>query len=191
MVGAAQAATKGRMIRLFTALSLPFDLSEPLTRRQSGLPGARWRPVESLHVTLAFYGEVDERTADDLAAELERAATGGPFDLTLSGVGAFGEGHRTHAIWAGVEPNERLAVLAGRCRTAAERAGLKLEPRAHRTHVTLAYLKPHADPDRVGAWLAGHNLLRSPPGRIDRFGLYSSVLTHDGSHYELEREYRL
>lgn len=187
----AGAATNGRMIRLFAALSLPFDLAEPLARRQTGLPGARWRPAEALHVTLAFYGEVGERTADDLAAELERAATGGPFDLSLSGVGAFGEGHRTHAIWAGVVPNDRLNVLAGRCRAAGERAGLKLEARAYRPHVTLAYLKPHADPARIGAWITNHNLLASPPARIDRFGLYSSVLTHDGSHYELEREYPL
>jgi 2'-5' RNA ligase len=179
------------MIRLFAALSLPFELAEPLARRQTGLPGARWRPAEALHVTLAFYGEVGERTADDLAAELERAATGGPFDLSLSGVGAFGEGHRTHAIWAGVAPNGRLNVLAGRCRAAGERAGLKLEARAYRPHVTLAYLKPQADPARIGAWITNHNLLASPPARIDRFGLYSSVLTHDGSHYELEREYLL
>ncbi len=184
------AATKGRMIRLFAALALPFDLAEPLTRRQTGLPGARWRPVEALHVTLAFYGEVGERAADDLAAELERAATGGPFDLALSGVGAFGEGHRTHAIWAGVAANERLNVLAGRCRAAGERSGLKLEARTYRPHVTLAYLKPQADPARIG-WITNHNLLASPPARVDRFGLYSSVLTHDGSHYELEREYLL
>ncbi|MDZ4317388.1 MAG: RNA 2',3'-cyclic phosphodiesterase, partial [Phenylobacterium sp.] len=36
-----------------------------------------------------------------------------------------------------------------------------------------------------------HNLLQSPPIRIDRFGLYSSVLTQDGSRYDLEREYVL
>lgn len=188
---AAVAATNGRMIRLFTALSLPPELAEPLARRQTGLPGARWRPTEALHVTLAFYGEVGERTADDLAAELERAATGGPFALSLSGVGAFGEGHRTHAVWAGVAPNERLNVLAGRCRAAGERGGLRLETRAYRPHVTLAYLKPQTDPARIGAWITGHNLLESPPARIDRFGLYSSVLTRDGSHYELEREYLL
>ena len=39
--------------------------------------------------------------------------------------------------------------------------------------------------------MAGHNLLHSPPIRIDRFGLYSSVLTDDGSQYALEREYLL
>ena len=178
------------MLRLFTALSIPDDVAETLKRRQSGLPGAKWRTAEQLHVTLAFYGEVPERTADDLAAELSRVG-GGPFEIVLNGVGAFGDGHRTHAIWAGLEANERLGVLAGRCRAAAERAGIKVERRDYRPHLTLAYLKPQTNPDRVGAWITGHNLLRSPPIRIDRFGLYSSVLSAHGSDYILEREYLL
>ena len=75
--------------------------------------------------------------------------------------------------------------------TALERAGVPPEKREYRPHVTLAYLKPQANPDRIGAWITGHNLLHSPPIRIDRFGLYSSVLTGDGSVYSLEREYLL
>jgi 2'-5' RNA ligase len=179
------------MIRLFTALSIPDDVAETLKRRQSGLPGAKWRSAEQLHVTLAFYGEIDERRADDLAAELSRAAAGGPFEIALAGVGAFGDSHRSHTLWAGVEPNERLNVLAGRCRSAAERAGIPIERRDYRPHVTLAYLKTQTNQDRIGAWIKGHNLMRSPPIRVDRFGLYSSVLTHDGSQYQLEREYLL
>ena len=184
-------ATKGRMIRLFTALSVPDDVAETLRRRQVGLPGAKWRSDDQLHITLTFYGEIDGHRADDLAFELEKAAAGGPFEIALAGVGAFGDGHRTRALWAGVESSERLSVLAGRCWAAAERAGIAVERRDYRPHLTLAYLKPHTNPDRIGAWIAGHNLLHSPPVRIDRFGLYSSVLTHDGSHYELEREYLL
>jgi RNA 2',3'-cyclic 3'-phosphodiesterase len=185
------AATKGRMIRLFTALSVPEEVAGALARRQAGLPGANWRSADQLHITLAFYGAVDERRADDLSVELERAAAGGPFEIALSGVGAFGDGHRTHAIWAGVEASERLSVLAGRCRSAAERAAIPVERRDYRPHLTLAYLKPQADPDRIGTWIADHNLLQSPPIRIDRFGLYSSVLAQGGSRYQLEREYRL
>lgn len=184
-------ATNGRMLRLFTALTLPDDVTDTLKRRQSGLPGARWRPLEALHVTLGFYGEMDERRADDLASELSRIG-GGPFEITLKGVGAFGDNHRSHTLWAGVEtPNDPLSVLSGRCKKAEERAGVVMETREYRPHVTLAYLKPQTNPDRIGAWMAGHNLLHSPPIRIDRFGLYSSVLTDDGSHYELEREYLL
>jgi len=179
------------MLRLFTALTLPPDVAETLKRRQSGLPGARWRPLDALHVTLAFYGETDERRADELASELTRV-TGGPFEIALKGVGCFGDDHRSHTLWAGVEtPNERLSVLAGRCKAAGERAGIAMEARTYKPHVTLAYLKTQTNPDRLGAWVSGHNLLHSPPIRIDRFGLYSSVLTDSGSHYELEREYLL
>lgn len=185
------AATKGRMIRLFTALSVPEDVAEALARRQTGLPGARWRTTDQLHITLTFYGEVDERRADDLSVELERAATGGPFEIALAGVGAFGDGHRTRAVWAGVEASERLTVLAGRTRSAAGRAAIPVERRDYRPHLTLAYLDAQADPARIAAWIAGHNLLHSPPIPVDRFGLYSSVLTPDGSRYQLEREYRL
>jgi 2'-5' RNA ligase len=90
-----------------------------------------------------------------------------------------------------VEAGDRLSVLAGRCRGAAERAAIPMERRDYRPHLTLAYLTSAADPARLGDWIAGHNLLQSPPIRIDRFGLYSSVLTPGGSRYELEREYRL
>ena len=179
------------MIRLFTALSIPDDVADTLARRQSGLPGAQWRTADQLHLTLAFYGEIEERRADDLAAELGRAAAGGPFEFELRGVGAFGDAHRSHTLWAGVEPNERLSVLAGRCRAAGERAGVTMERRDYRPHVTLAYLKPQTNPDRIGAWIAGHNLLHSPPIPVHGFGLWSSVLTHDGSRYQLEQDYPL
>jgi len=177
------------MLRLFAAIALPEDIAATLGRRQAGLPGARWRPADHLHITLAFYGEVAPRVADDLAAELTRAAVA-PFELSLAGTGAFGDTHQTDAIWAGVAPSEPLHVLAGRCRGAGQRAGINIETRVYRPHVTLAYLRG-ARPDRIGAWMTSHNLLASPPFRVDRFGLYTSVLTHEGSRYTLEREYLL
>jgi 2'-5' RNA ligase len=51
--------------------------------------------------------------------------------------------------------------------------------------VTLAYLR-HADPAEVGAWVQANNLLKSPPIRVDRFGLYSSFLGSEQAHYRLE-----
>jgi 2'-5' RNA ligase len=177
------------MMRLFAALELPSDIAEDLTRRQQGLPGARWRPLDALHLTLRFFGEVPQNVARDLDAELSGVA-GEPFELSLEGVGAFGEGEQVHAIWAGVGDSAPLKQLASRCEAAARRAGLKPEKRAFHPHVTLAYLK-HADPQKVAAWIQSHNLLRSPPFRVTWFGLYSSWLSQEGSRYDLEREYAL
>jgi 2'-5' RNA ligase len=177
------------MIRLFAALAIPDDIGETLARRQQGLPRAKWRPLDSLHLTLRFFGEVSEEKAADLDLELQRAA-GAPFDYELSGVGAFGEGEEVRAVWAGVAENEALNRLAARCETAARRIGLTPEARTYKPHVTLAYTK-HPDPARVAAWIQGHNLLKSPPIRAHCFGLYSSWRSSDSSRYELEREYLL
>ena len=177
------------MIRLFAAIEVPALIGEGLVRRQQGLPGARWRPTESLHITLRFFGSTPEPVAADLDSELASIA-GAPFEIGLKGVGTFGEGAQLRALWAGVSDSPALRALAARCESAARRAGLKPEKRAYHPHVTLAYLQ-RADPVRTAAWVQGHNLLKSPPFRATWFGLYSSWPTSEGSRYELEREYPL
>jgi 2'-5' RNA ligase len=177
------------MIRLFAALPIPPEIAEGLTRRQAGLPGARWSQPDNLHLTLRFFGELPETTAadlDDALATIGAAA----FDIELAGVGAFGEAEDVRSVWAGVVESMPLTQLAKRCETAARRCGLKAEARAFRPHVTLAYLK-RAPAHKVADWISTHNLLRSPPWRALRFGLYSSWRSDDGARYELERTYPL
>jgi RNA 2',3'-cyclic 3'-phosphodiesterase len=177
------------MIRLFAALSLPEEIGLALSRRQTGVEGARWRPLEALHVTLRFFGEIREDVARDLDAELVGVG-GRAFDLQLSGVGAFGEGPDIDVLWAGVEESEPLRRLARACETAARRAGLRPETRHYRPHLTLAYLR-RPDPAEVATWIQANNLLKSPAIRVESFGLYSSFLGHEQAHYRLEAEYPL
>jgi 2'-5' RNA ligase len=177
------------MIRLFAALPIPEEVGRALARRQEGVEGARWRPLEAMHVTLRFFGEIREDVARDLDAELA-SLRAEPFDIAFEGVGAFGDGSDLHAIWAGVADSRPLNRLARACETAARRAGLKAETRRYRPHVTLAYLR-HADPAEVAAWIQANNLLKSPPIPVTRFGLYSSFLGGEGAHYRLEAEYPL
>jgi 2'-5' RNA ligase len=177
------------MIRLFTAVAIPRDLAEDLVPRQYAIEGAQWRPVEAFHITLRFIGEMTEPAAADLDEALAGIEVPA-FDLRLEGAGHFGEGDDIHAVWAGVAKSPELTRLQKANEAAARHAGLKPESRAYTPHVTLAYLKkpPVAE---VASWIQGHNLLRSPPFRVDRFGLYSSWRTSHGSAYRLEAEYPL
>lgn len=177
------------MIRLFTAIAVPPDIGQGLLPRQHGIEGARWRPLEAFHITLRFIGDVQEPVAADLdeaLAQIEAPA----FDLSLAGVGHFGEGPDIHAVWAGVEDSAPLRRLQKANESAARAAELKSEGRLYTPHVTLAYLKRAAVPE-VGAWIQANNLLHSPSFRVDRFGLYSSWQTSEGSAYRLEQEYPL
>lgn len=177
------------MIRLFAALAIPPELGHGLVVRQQGVTGARWRPLEAFHVTIRFFGDVPEDVAVDIDDALAQVRCP-PLDLTLSGVGVFGEGEEAHAVWTGLEENPDLRVLAKQCETAARHVGLAPDGRRYIPHVTLAYLRRPA-PSEVGQWLADHSLLKSPTFQISSFGLYSSWQSSQGSRYRLEREYEL
>lgn len=177
------------MIRLFAAVAVPDDIGESLIARQGGIEHASWRPLPALHITLRFFGGVREDIARDLDAELLEAG-GRPFDLTVEGAGSFGEGADLHTVWAGLSESEPLRRLAKACETAARKAGLKPESRVYKPHVTLAYLR-HASGLEVARWIQANNLLKSPSFTVDRFGLYSSWRTDEGSRYRQEAEYPL
>ena len=177
------------MIRLFAALAVPPDIGRALQARQTGIDGARWRPLEALHVTLRFYGEVREDITRELDAELLTVARA-PFEMILEGSGAFADGEGPSAVWAGVAENADLRRLAKACERAARQVGLKPDPRRYHPHVTLAYLR-RPDPVQVAAWIETHARLQSPPIPVERFQLYSSVLSPEGSRYRPEADYPL
>jgi 2'-5' RNA ligase len=176
-------------LRLFAALPVPFEIAERLTALQRGVPGARWRPAEAMHITLRFFGEMDERQAEELDHELGLIQRPG-FDMAISGAGSFG-GADPHAIWLGLAPSDDLLRLAEKCERAARRCGLAPESRNYRPHVTLAYLR-HTDLDRVKAFERRNALFRTPEWRADRFYLYSSWQGGRGENpYQIEAEYPL
>lgn len=177
------------MIRLFAALFPSDETRDALAAVQAGLAGARWRPAESLHITLSFFGEVRDDVAEDLEAELA-AVAGQAFEIAIAGMGVFGEATGPRHLWAAVEENAALSVLAGRCARAARRAGAPADRRAFRPHVTLASVRG-LEPARVAAWVQANNLFRPPPFRARTFGLYSSHRGTGAPHYRPERLYRL
>lgn len=178
-------------LRLFAALDIPDEIAARLLPLMKGVPGAKWRPRENLHLTLRFFGEIAEPVADDLDGELQQIGEGlAPFDVTLKGAGSFG-GADPHALWVGAEESPALTRLAEKCERAARAVGLAREPRKFTPHVTVAYLSS-APLDRVQGFVSRLGLFRTEPFRVQRFGLYSSVIRKSApSQYRLEAEYLL
>ncbi|MGO1119725.1 RNA 2',3'-cyclic phosphodiesterase [Rhodovibrionaceae bacterium A322] len=177
-------------MRLFVALRLPYSLHDRLSQLCCGLPGARWVRPENFHLTLRFLGDLDEHSAADVDAALQGISLPA-FDLQLEGMGTFTEGKRLKALWAGVQPNPALNHLQSKVEKAIIRAGLPLERRKFKPHVTLARFKGQAPVPRLDQYLQANALLRTAPFPVQDFVLYSSILTHDGAHYEPEVIYPL
>jgi 2'-5' RNA ligase len=102
-------------VRLFVAAYPPArvrdDFADLVARLGVGQPRERGRsvrlaPVEQLHVTLAFLGEVPDPKIDAARLAVERAVKGvEPFALRISGGGTFGRGRFT-VLWAGLREAE-------------------------------------------------------------------------------------
>lgn len=176
------------MTRLFVALDIPEPIRDALASLQNGVEGARWRPVENFHLTLAFIGDTDRhgfRDACDALAEIEAP----PFDLHLSGIGFFGE-RKPRALWASAAPLPELLHLQSKVETALRRRGFDLETRKFTPHVTLAYLKGTRRDD-AAAYCAVNGLFSTDAFPVLAFHLYSSQLGGKASHYEIEASYSL
>ncbi len=177
------------MIRLFVALELPPAVAERLAAQGFGLPGARWLPARNLHLTLRFIGEVDEGTAEDIHTQL-LTVTAAPFTLTLAGLGLFGDRHRAHTLWQGVERSDELARLAAKVETAVVKAGRPPEPRKFAPHITLARIKA-AIPGRIQEFIAAAPPHRAEAVPVDGFCLFRSTLGHGGPEYDVLERYPL
>jgi 2'-5' RNA ligase len=168
------------MHRLFVAIRPPLPIRTQLLDLMGGVAGARWQDDEQLHITLRFIGEVDGRVAEDVDTALQ-SVRHPPFEVALSGVGAFERRGTPTALWAGVSPHEPLKALHKKIDHALARAGLAPEGRAYLPHITLARF------GRGGAalqpFLETSGALASLPFAVGDFRLFESQLTPDGAVY--------
>nr|WP_295467728.1 RNA 2',3'-cyclic phosphodiesterase [Mesorhizobium sp.] len=176
------------MPRLFTALEIPRDAALSLSLLRGGVPGARWIDVENYHLTLRFIGDVEGHVADEVANALDRIRRPA-FDLTLSGVGAFGS-KKPHSIYAGVVPSPALNALQGEIDRICTRVGAPSDQRKFVPHVTLARLR-NSSPGEVASYLSARGNFLTLPFRVGRFVLMSSRDSVGGGPYIVEEAWPL
>jgi 2'-5' RNA ligase len=179
------------MPRLFIALPVPEDISAELTALQSGVPDARWVPLENLHVTLCFAGEVQGGTMRDLEEELSDVA-GPRFPVAIAGVEQFSTGKQPRALVALVEKSDRLDWLQQKVSTVARNCGIEVERRKFRPHVTLARFPNGAETGHhLAQFMASFSTFKAGPWIADHFALYSSRRGGGGRIYTQEAAYDL
>ena len=130
-----------------------------------------------------------ETDAEELHHQLA-ALSEPPLALTLAGLGLFGDRHRAHTLWLGVEKSEALARLAARVETACVRAGLPPETRKYNPHVTLARLKD-TPPSRIQNFMDASGRFHEAEVAVAQFTLFRSTLGQGGAEYDALEHYRL
>ena len=162
------------MIRSFLAISLPDDVSDALMDVQDNVRNARWVEQDTLHLTLAFLGDCTPSHLTELDAELGRIRIE-PFEVTLSGVGAFGGG-KPHTLYAGMAESEPLLRLQAKLARVIREMEIPVERRKYHPHVTLARCGGGVIPAQALHWVAHHARLSLAPFTVYGFGLFRSDL---------------
>jgi RNA 2',3'-cyclic 3'-phosphodiesterase len=145
-------------VRAFLAIPvLPPALAafEALRERLvAGVGGVRWAPAESPHITLHFFGALDDDAAARALAVLRPVlAEHTPFTLRLRGLGAFPSNQRPRVLWCGVDGDvDALRAVAHACAVALGSAGFAAEDRRFRAHCTVGRPREPWPPDAVHAW---------------------------------------
>ena len=133
--------------RVFVAIDLP----DPVRARLQGplddlLPLAdylRINPIERMHLTLHFLGQLPVAEVERLPARLAPVVARHPaFRVSAQGVGTFPNLTRAQVLWAGIVGTElpRLMTLQSQLGKALRDAGLTVEDRFH-PHLTLARVR--------------------------------------------------
>lgn len=146
----------------------------------------KWVAPESMHVTLLFLGEVDDRELHAVCKAVQGAAASEPpFSLRVSGVGAFPTTRRPKILWAGitegVEPLQRLNV-------ALEERMLELgcyrkEERGYSPHLTLGRVKGDSDALALAAEIPKRLAWEGGRVAVDEVLVFSSELDRAGPVY--------
>ncbi len=140
------------MTRTFIALEMNDSLQRHLERTihqvTQILPDIRWVNPKSIHLTLAFLGELDDaQLADAMQAAEIAAQQVNVFHYQLTRLGIFGTIRHPRVIWMGIdEPTGKLNRLHHTLNQQLEQRGFVTDKRAFSPHLTLARVKAPLSP---------------------------------------------
>ena len=135
------------MTRTFIALemnnALQCHLAGLIRQMAQALPEIRWVNSSSIHLTLAFLGELTDEQLTEVIQATERVSQQvQPFSYRLSQLGTFGSPRFPRVIWMGIEePSGSLASLHRMLNQHLQRCGFEVDTRPFSPHLTLARLK--------------------------------------------------
>ena len=176
------------MIRLFSAIPVPREIGERLALMRAPLADARWIETDDYHITLRFFGVMENHVARALDEQLSML-DGAPFEIVLNGLDQFG-GDKPRSIFASVESSQALETLQFQNERCARQLGISEERRKFSPHVTLARLRKSSSAS-VAEFLSMQGYFPPMKFTAKTFALFSAKGLEGGGPYRIEAEYRL
>lgn len=133
-------------VRTFIAVDIGDEIRETLDGLQRKLKkvhaNVRWVKPRSMHLTLAFLGDLPVEKIPPLKIALDEAVQGQkPFEIEVIGTGFFGRPNRPRVIWAGIADAPPLMELQCKTIDAIQAAEIEFDSKPFSPHLTLGRVK--------------------------------------------------
>ncbi|MFA4911737.1 MAG: RNA 2',3'-cyclic phosphodiesterase [Desulfobacteria bacterium] len=176
-------------IRSFLAIELPKEIIGKLSEIQDNLKTSgsqvKWVKPESIHLTLKFFGNIEEKTVDDISQVVKKVtAKIGAFIINVKDIGVFPNMLRPRVIWVGVESSGRtLNILCKETEDSLKKIGFEPEEREFRAHLTLGRVKSLKDKKQLTEQIEKLKGCEVGSFRVENLFLFKSDLRPTGAVY--------
>ena len=185
------------MIRSFLAIELPKLILKKIEEVQRDLRSTRadvrWVNPEKIHLTLKFFGDIEESRIDPIFKSIEEPIRNTPpYSIEVKGVGAFPQLRNPRVIWIGlVNGKEILTSFQKQIETQLEKIGFQTENRPFHPHLTLGRMKSSRGREEMVGRMEKHREEEFGDFQVERVILFKSDLKPSGPVYTLLREIKL
>lgn len=185
------------MIRSFLAIELPGTIRKKIEEVQGNLKSSnadvRWVSAEKIHLTLKFFGNIEESRIEPIVKSIEQPIQNTPpFSLMVRGVGAFPHLKNPRVIWLGlIDGKEVLAFFQKEIEVQLEKIGFQKEDRPFHPHLTLGRVKSNREREELVKRMEKFREEDLGNFQVERIILLKSDLKPSGPIYTPLREMKL
>lgn len=180
------------MKRIFAAIDISNQSRTKISNYIESLRGefpklrVSWDKSEKLHITMKFFGDVEEQKVSLLSKSFEKiAGQFVAFNLKISKTGVFPSAQDARILWLGIEDEKGSVkklnnILGSEC----EKFGFKREKRSFKPHLTIARLRePHKSQKLTERHLTSE--FESAEFSVGEIVIYESSLLASGFVYSV------
>jgi len=185
------------LIRSFLAIELPKPILKKIeeVKRDLRLAHAdvRWVSPEKIHLTLKFFGNIEESKIQPIVKSIEGLIqTTPPFSLRVKGMGAFPQLKNPRVIWMGLtNGKENVISLQQRLEVLLEKIGFKAEDRPFQPHLTFGRVKTSRGREELVRGIERHREEEFGDFDVETVLFFKSDLRPSGSIYTPLKEMKL
>lgn len=178
-------------MRTFIAIELSDIIKQELSRIQSELKDAdadvKWVELENIHLTLRFLGEITDQQLIQVKEALDKIAPlFNPYEIKLSGIGAFPKLDFPRVVWVGIKEGvDETKKITENIENELSKFDFQKEEHAFTPHLTIGRVSSPKNKQALKDKILTLNLkpLTINSQLVAKLNLFQSTLTPQGPIY--------